>query len=50
MVFAGTPVGVGELTNSQRSFHGRSSLCDVLGKKGTRSTDWKVKGKQAKNR
>jgi hypothetical protein len=36
--------GVGELTNSQRSFHGRSSLYDVSGEKGTRSTGWKVKG------
>src|SRR2546425_1998250 len=36
--------GVGELANRQRSFHGRSSLCDVSGKKGTRSTGWKVKG------
>src|SRR5437870_12797984 len=33
-----------ELANRQRSFHGRSSLCDVSGKKGTRSTGWKVKG------
>lgn len=40
--------GVGELANRQRSFHGRSSLCDVSGKKGTRSTGWKVKGKQTK--
>ena len=37
-----------ELAHRQRSFHGRSSLCDVSAKKGTRSTCWKVKGKQAK--
>jgi hypothetical protein len=40
--------GVRELADSQGSFHDRSSLCDVSGKKGTRSTCWKVKGKQAK--
>ena len=27
-----------------RSFHGRSSLCNVSGKKGTHSTGLKVKG------
>jgi hypothetical protein len=32
------------LTNRQRSFHGRSSLCDMPGEKGTRYTGWKVKG------
>jgi hypothetical protein len=40
--------GARELANRQGSFHGRSSLCDVSGKKGTRSTGWKVKGTQAK--
>src|SRR5213592_51302 len=33
-----------ELPNRQGSFHGFSSLFDVSGKKGTRSTGWKVKG------
>src|SRR6266704_1795646 len=36
--------GACELADSQGSFHGRSSLGDVSGKKGTRSTGWKVKG------
>src|SRR5438105_15944643 len=36
--------GVRELADSQGSFHNRSSLCEVSGKKGTRSTGWKVKG------
>src|SRR5438094_10242692 len=40
--------GAGKLTNRQRSFHSRSSLCDVTGKKGTRSTGWKVKGRSQK--
>jgi hypothetical protein len=33
-----------KLPNRQGSFHSRSSLCDVSGKQGTRSTGWKVKG------
>jgi hypothetical protein len=33
-----------ELANRQWSFHGYFSLCDVSGRKGTRSTGWKVKG------
>jgi hypothetical protein len=40
--------GMRELADSQRSFHNRFSLYDVSGKKGTRSTRWKVKGKPAK--
>jgi len=40
--------GARELTNRQWSFHGRSSLCDVSGKKDTHSSGWKVKGTQAK--
>ena len=42
--------GMRELPDNQRSFHSRSSLCDVSGKKGTHSTRWKVKGRQGKNR
>jgi hypothetical protein len=33
-----------KLPNRQRSFHSRSSLCDMSGKKGTCSSSWKVKG------
>jgi hypothetical protein len=36
--------GMRELANRQRSFHSRFSLYDMSGKKGTRSTGWKVKG------
>jgi hypothetical protein len=41
--------GVCKLTNRQGSFHNLSSLCDVTGKKGTRSTNWKVKRSRQKN-
>jgi hypothetical protein len=40
--------GMRELADRQCSFHSCSSLYDVSGKKGTRSTRWKVKGKPAK--
>jgi hypothetical protein len=40
--------GARELANGQGLFHGCSSLCDRSRKKGTHSSDWKVKGWQVK--
>jgi hypothetical protein len=40
--------GLRQLAHRQQSFHGCSSLYDVSVQKGTRSTRWKVKGKETK--